>query len=120
MLNEGARYVQLNEYCMYCEFCILLFTDSSLQMIYIMSWKRCKNTTFKINLRFFQTTTRLLGTQSPGGVANLSWAGWVICKKRSLYTHNLMILLQRRNNRNGYRPVNMHCNTRYLCMFYVV
>ena len=25
-----------------------------------------------------------------------------------------------RRSRNGYRPVNMHCNTMYLCMFYVV
>ena len=29
-----------------------------------------------------------------GGVANLSWAGWVICKERSYYRDSLMILLQ--------------------------
>ena len=35
------------------------------------------------------------GDVDPSSVANLSWAGWIICKERSWYRDNLKILLKK-------------------------
>ena len=53
---------------------VLLFIDSSLQLINIMSWQRFKNATFKMNLRFSGTNSST-GDAERGGLANLPWAG---------------------------------------------
>ena len=61
---------------------VLLFIDSSLQLIYIMSWQRCKNATFNMNLRFFRHQLVYPGRRARWFGQPL--LGWVIYLNREI------------------------------------
>ena len=61
---------------------VLQFIDSSLQLIYIMSWQRCKNATFNMNLRFFRHQLVYPGRRARWFGQPL--LGWVIYLNREI------------------------------------
>ena len=61
---------------------VLQFIDSSLRLIYIMSWQRCKNATFNMNLRFFRHQLVYPGRRARWFGQPL--LGWVIYLNREI------------------------------------